>query len=205
MIQNTQNQNVVASSSSTPASAGFAPAANLTEANRVMRHICREERELSKIHASAEALRDDLRKELAEIDKWEAEQSASHEKQKRFFSSLLTDYVRKELEGTKKKSVALVGGRAGWSPKKEEFIFPTGQAAPGASNKALLDFVKTNGLSAFVETKESVKWGEMRKALTSSPDGFEVSLNGVKIPGLARKTCGSEFYVKVDEDSPSKG
>lgn len=197
-----QNQNIVTSTST---SSGFAPAANLIEANRMMRHICREEREIAKIHASAEALRDDLRKELAEIDKWEAEQSASHEKQKRFFSSLLTDYVRKELEGTKKKSVALVGGRAGWSPKKEEFIFPTGQAAPGASNKALLDFVKTNGLSAFVETKESVKWGEMRKALTSSPDGFEVSLNGVKIPGLARKTCGSEFYVKVDEDSPSKG
>jgi hypothetical protein len=197
-----QNQNIVTSTST---SSGFAPAANLIEANRMMRHICREEREIAKIHASAEALRDDLRKELAEIDKWEAEQSASHEKQKRFFSSLLTDYVRKELEGTKKKSVALVGGRAGWSPKKEEFIFPTGQAAPGASNKALLDFVKTNGLSAFVETKESVKWGEMRKALTSSPDGLEVSLNGVKIPGLARKTCGSEFYVKVDEDSPSKG
>ena len=197
-----QNQNIVTSTST---SSGFAPAANLIEANRMMRHICREEREIAKIHASAEALRDDLRKELAEIDKWEAEQSASHEKQKRFFSSLLTDYVRKELEGTKKKSVALVGGRAGWSPKKEEFIFPTGQAAPGASNKALLDVVKTNGLSAFVETKESVKWGEMRKALTSSPDGFEVSLNGVKIPGLARKTCGSEFYVKVDEDSPSKG
>lgn len=197
-----QNQNIVTSTST---SSGFAPAANLIEANRMMRHICREEREIAKIHASAEALRDDLRKELAEIDKWEAEQSASHEKQKRFFSSLLTNYVRKELEGTKKKSVALVGGRAGWSPKKEEFIFPTGQAAPGASNKALLDFVKTNGLSAFVETKESVKWGEMRKALTSSPDGLEVSLNGVKIPGLARKTCGSEFYVKVDEDSPSKG
>lgn len=197
-----QNQNIVTSTST---SSGFAPAANLIEANRMMRHICREEREIAKIHASAEALRDDLRKELAEIDKWEAEQSASHEKKKRFFSSLLTDYVRKELEGTKKKSVALVGGRAGWSPKKEEFIFPTGQAAPGASNKALLDFVKTNGLSAFVETKESVKWGEMRKALTSSPDGLEVSLNGVKIPGLARKTCGSEFYVKVDEDSPSKG
>lgn len=197
-----QNQNIVTSTST---SSGFAPAANLIEANRMMRHICREEREIAKIHASAEALRDDLRKELAEIDKWEAEQSASHEKQKRFFSSLLTDYVRKELEGTKKKSVALVGGRAGWSPKKEEFIFPTGQAAPGASNKALLDFVKANGLSAFVETKESVKWGEMRKALTSSPDGLEVSLNGVKIPGLARKTCGSEFYVKVDEDSPSKG
>lgn len=197
-----QNQNIVTSTST---SSGFAPAANLIEANRMMRHICREEREIAKIHASAEALRDDLRKELAEIDKWEAEQSASHEKQKRFFSSLLTDYVRKELEGTKKKSVALVGGRAGWSPKKEEFIFPTGQAAPGASNKTLLDFVKTNGLSAFVETKESVKWGEMRKALTSSPDGLEVSLNGVKIPGLARKTCGSEFYVKVDEDSPSKG
>lgn len=197
-----QNQNIVTSTST---SSGFAPAANLIEANRMMRHICREEREIAKIHASAEVLRDDLRKELAEIDKWEAEQSASHEKQKRFFSSLLTDYVRKELEGTKKKSVALVGGRAGWSPKKEEFIFPTGQAAPGASNKALLDFVKTNGLSAFVETKESVKWGEMRKALTSSPDGLEVSLNGVKIPGLARKTCGSEFYVKVDEDSPSKG
>ena len=197
-----QNQNIVTSTST---SSGFAPAANLIEANRMMRHICREEREIAKIHASAEALRDDLRKELAEIDKWEAEQSASHEKQKRFFSSLLTDYVRKELEGTKKKSVALVGGRAGWSPKKEEFIFPTGQAAPGASNKALLDFVKTNGLSAFVETKESVKWGEMRKALTSSPDGLEVSLNGVKIPVLARKTCGSEFYVKVDEDSPSKG
>lgn len=197
-----QNQNIVTSTST---SSGFAPAANLIEANRMMRHICREEREIAKIHASAEALRDDLRKELAEIDKWEAEQSASHEKQKRFFSSLLTDYVRKELEGTKKKSVALVGGRAGWSPKKEEFIFPTGQAAPGASNKALLDFVKTNGLSAFVETKESVKWGEMRKALTSSPDGLEVSLNGVKIPGLARKTCGSEFYVKVAEDSPSKG
>ena len=197
-----QNQNIVTSTST---SSGFAPAANLIEANRMMRHICREEREIAKIHASAEALRDDLRKELAEIDKWEAEQSASHEKQKRFFSSLLPDYVRKELEGTKKKSVALVGGRAGWSPKKEEFILPTGQAAPGASNKALLDFVKTNGLSAFVETKESVKWGEMRKALTSSPDGLEVSLNGVKIPGLARKTCGSEFYVKVDEDSPSKG
>ena len=197
-----QNQNIVTSTST---SSGFAPAANLIEANRMMRHICREEREIAKIHASAEALRDDLRKELAEIDKWEAEQSASHEKQKRFFSSLLTDYVRKELEGTKKKSVALVGGRAGWSPKKEEFIFPTGQAAPGASNKALVDCVKTNGLSAFVETKESVKWGEMRKALTSSPDGLEVSLNGVKIPGLARKTCGSEFYVKVDEDSPSKG
>jgi len=197
------NQNVVASTS-TPASSGFAPAANLTEANRVMRHICREEREIAKIHASAETLRDDLRKELEEIDKWEAEQSASHEKQKRFFSSLLTDYVRKELEGTKKKSLTLVGGRAGWSPKKEEYIFPTGQAAPSASNKTLLDFVKTNGLTSFVETKESVKWGEMRKALTSSPDGLEVSLNGVKVPGLARKTCGSEFYVKIDKDSQSK-
>lgn len=179
---------------------GYAPAQNICDANKVMRHIRHEQKELDKIHAAAEVQREELRKELELVDKWESEQSRSHENSKEFFESLLVGFVHKELDGTKKKSLHLIGGTAGWSPSRAEFIFPSGEDKPSASNKALLEFIKTNNLDEFIETKESVKWTDLKKKLTASPDGLEVEVNGLKIPHLARKISGGKFYVKIDED-----
>lgn len=179
---------------------GYAPAQNICDANKVMRHIRHEQKELDKIHAAAEVQREELRKELELVDKWESEQSRSHENSKEFFESLLVGFVHKELDGTKKKSLHLIGGTAGWSPSRSEYVFPTGEDKPSSSNKALLKFVKDNHLDEFVEVKESVKWTDIKKKLTASSDGLDVEVNGIKIPHLARKISGGKFYVKIDED-----
>ena len=183
---------------------GYAPAQTLCDANKVMRHIRREQKEIDKIHAAAETQREELRKELELVDKWESEQSRSHENSKEFFESLLVGFVHKELDGTKKKSLHLIGGVAGWSPSRAEYIFPIGEDKPSASNKKLLEFIKANNLDEFIETKESVKWTDLKKKLSASSDGLDVEVNGIKIPHLAKKLSGGKFYVKIDGDTEEK-
>lgn len=113
-------------------------------------------------------------------------------------------FVHKELDGTKKKSLHLIGGVAGWSPSRAEYIFPSGEDKPSASNKKLLEFIKANNLDEFIETKESVKWTDLKKKLSASSDGLDVEVNGIKIPHLAKKLSGGKFYVKIDGDTEEK-
>lgn len=183
-----------------PPICAYKPAQTLADANAVMRKLRKEQREIDKIHAAAEVQRDELRKELAMLDEWEKSECSSHSKNQKFFESLLVTFVGEELKGSKKKSLHLVGGTAGWGAKREEYLLPSDAGKPSASNQFLLELVKKNGLDDYVETKEAVKWAAMKKHIKASSEDGAVEIDGVTVHGIEKRTVEGSFYVKLDAE-----
>lgn len=62
----------------------------------------------------------------------------------------------------------------------------------------LVPWLKQNGLLGMVETKESAKWGELKKTLTLAPDGKSmVTADGEVVPGVMVTPRDDKFTVTI--------
>lgn len=62
----------------------------------------------------------------------------------------------------------------------------------------LVPWLKQNGLAEMVETKESAKWGELKKTLTLAPDGMSMLTgDGEVVPGVVVTPREDKFTVTV--------
>ena len=94
------------------------------EAEYYIRKYKETEQEIENINTRAENY---LNKKKEQIENWKENQLADHKRSIEYYSSLLEGYTRKQLEGTKKKSLKLIEGtlQVRTSPQKYDYDVPT--------------------------------------------------------------------------------
>lgn len=133
-------------------------------------------------------------KMLARYNEWYEEGTAALSGDIAYFEKLLADWARDELAEGKAKSISLPSGRVGF------------RAAPAAVtfggtpvDKTNADFVAMMKKAApeYVETKESVKWGDLKKTLTFADGGKVISADGEVLTEMAWSQPEPTFYANV--------
>ena len=142
-----------------------------------------------------------IREEKAELEKWEAFYKGQLEKmQKRadyriqFFEGKLAMYfgsVPHKVTKTQ-ESYQLPGGKLVYKRQAPEIQ---------RDDEAILAWVRENYHypEAYIETKETLKWGELKKVLTVAGDGMATQ-DGEMIPGITVTERPDKFVVEVKKD-----
>lgn len=124
----------------------------------------------------------------AKLDAFLADAKAKFDGDKGYFESLLMPYAMEQLEGQKKKkSIKLPSGTIGFKSVPAEIK---------KDDEALKAFVKESA-PEFIETKETVKWGEFKKTLTATEDGRYITANGEIVDGVTFEEKPDVFYSKL--------
>jgi hypothetical protein len=98
--------------------------------------------------------------EMARVREWEARKSETQLRVVRFAEALIAE----ALHRAGVKSIDTPNGRATLREQPVQFDYDEG---------ALLDFVREAGLP-YIETKERLQWGDLKKALKALEDGAVV-------------------------------
>ena len=144
--------------------------------------------------AERQQVEEQYHKMIARYDKWRADSLEKLDSDEAYFNQLLAPWAAEQLEGTKKKSITLPSGRVGFRAGSKAFMLNGEKVA--SANPGLLEFVK-GADSSFIETKESVKWGEYKKTLKVIDDGQVITADGEIVPDMVVEVGPARFYVEV--------
>lgn len=146
-----------------------------------LKKISRAQEEYEGIKAYVDA-------EKARLDSFLADAKAKFDGDKSYFEGLLMPYAMEQLEGQKKKkSIKLPSGTIGFKSVPAEIT---------KDDEALKAFVKESA-PEFIETKETVKWGEFKKTLTATEDGRFITADGEIVDGVTFEGKPDVFYSKI--------
>lgn len=124
--------------------------------------------------------------EIAKIQDWAHEQTKSHEDDIKYFESLLMPFAASELQGKKTKTIKLPAGKMSF---KKNTTYERDE-------KAVLEFVKENGMGEYLKVKETLDWAGFKKNCTATDDGKLVTADGEIVPSVV--VLNSEkFSVEV--------
>ena len=133
-------------------------------------------------------------KMIARYNEWYAAGTEALNGDIAYFEKLLADWAREELAEGKAKSISLPSGRIGFraAPATVTFV-----GTP--VDKTNADFIAMVKKSApeYVETKESVKWGDLKKTLTFADGGKVISADGEVLAEMAWTQPEPTFYANV--------
>ena len=144
--------------------------------------------------AERQQVEEQYQKMIARYEKWRADSLEKLDSDEAYFNQLLAPWAAEQLEGTKKKSITLPSGRVGFRAGSKAFMLNGEKAA--STNPGLLEFVK-GADSSFIETKESVRWGDYKKTLKVAPDGQVITADGEIVPDMVVEVGPARFYVEV--------
>ena len=144
--------------------------------------------------AERQQVEEQYQKMIARYEKWRADSLEKLDSDEAYFNQLLAPWAAEQLEGTKKKSITLPSGRVGFRAGSKAFMLNGDKVT--STNPSLLEFVK-GADSSFIETKESVKWGEYKKTLKVADDGQVVTADGEIVPDMVVEVGPAQFYVEV--------
>lgn len=130
----------------------------------------------------------------ADNERWYQQETADADRQIEYFQSLLRPFAEKELEGSKKKSVALPSGKIGFRAGAQKFFLGADEVKN--DNPALIGFVKSS-LPELLKVKESVDWATMKKNLVALSDGKVITKDGEIVPEMRVEVGDVKFYVEV--------
>lgn len=144
-------------------------------------------RKIASYEAAKREARDLADKRFGQIEEWLDSEIATSDKQIEYLSELVRPFAEARLNGAKKRSLKLPCGTIGFRKAQPKFDF---------DNDKLLPWAKENAPEQ-VETKESVKWGELKKTLAFE-QGKAITKDGEIVPGVMVAEQPDSFYVKVD-------
>lgn len=147
--------------------------------------------------AERQQVEEQYQKMIARYDKWRADSLEKLDSDEAYFNGLLRPWVAEQLADSKKKSISLPSGRVGFRAGSKSFLL-NGEKVD-STNTSLLEFVK-GADSSFIETKESVKWGEYKKTLKVAPDGRVVTADGEIVPDMVVEQGEPTFYAEVSKN-----
>lgn len=151
-------------------------------------------RKLNAIQAAIKEKKQLADAEKQRIDEWYKKSTAPLEMDVEYFENLITQYhAQVLLDDPKQKSISTPYGKVKST---------TSKAQPEKKDEqALLHYVKANELP-FVEVKESLKWGDLKKKLTvieNDLGSYVVDENGEIVPGVEVKPMQVTHKVEVSE------
>ena len=150
-------------------------------------------RKLSALKSKENETKQLAEKERLRILSWEQGELSTMQNSVEFFESMIAQYHMKQLEADPKaKTISTPYGKTKST---------TSKAAPEKQNEEqLLSFVEENKLP-FIETKKSLKWGELKKTLQIvEKDGQQIVIdeNGQVVPGAVVKPQSTTFKVELE-------
>jgi hypothetical protein len=144
-------------------------------------------RKIASYEAAKREAEDLAKKRIDQIKAWLDSEKATNDKQIEYLSELVRPFAEGRLKDAKKRSLKLPCGTIGFRKAQPKFDF---------DNDKLLPWAKVN-VPDQVETKESVKWGELKKTLAFE-QGKAITKDGEVVPGIMVTEQPDSFYVKVD-------
>lgn len=150
-------------------------------------------RKLSALKSKEKETKQLAEKECMRISSWEQSELSTVKSSIEFFETMVTQYHMKQLdEDPKAKTISTPYGKAKST---------TSKAQPDKQDEdQLLAFVEENKLP-FVETKKSLKWGDLKKTLQIvEKDGQQIVIdeNGQVVPGASVKPQTTTFKVEIE-------
>lgn len=132
--------------------------------------------------------------EKQRISEWEEKTTSSIKDSIQYFEDAIRLYHFAELQNDpKKKSITTPYGKSKSTTSKEQ--------PEKLDEAAALEHVKANDLTDYVQVKESLKWAELKKAVSivELEDGSKqcVDETGQVIPGIGVKAQNITFKVEV--------
>ena len=140
-------------------------------------------KEMKEINQVAEA-------ERFKIDSWENKKLQPLKQSIEYFEYKIKEYHEKELmNDPKKKSISTPYGKVKSVTTKAQPVIK--------DESQLIEFIKVNSLP-FLESKESVKWGELKKNLSVFGDNV-IDENGLIVSGVDIKPMTTTFKTEVND------
>lgn len=141
-----------------------------------------------------------IREAQADVKKWEAHYAAQLERVKAeadreiaYFTAKLEEYFDQvPRKATKtQESYTLPGGKLIRKKQQPKFTVTDADTLPWLAENKLWDMI---------ETRQSVKWAELKKTVTVTPDGAHVTTaDGEIVPGVSVEQRPDVFRVEVEQ------
>ena len=115
-----------------------------------------------------------------------AKETLSLENTERFFCTLLENYARQQLEGSKKKSIKLPFGTMSFKKSPRKMVY---------DDEVLMNFIKSHNLNDFIRIKEEINKKDLKSQLKITEDGI-VTLDDQVVEGITTMPGETTFSVK---------
>lgn len=156
---------------------------NDEQANFFLRRLQDIRSEKDKINTTCN---NEIERFVAKVNNFRAKEILSLENTENYFSVLLESYAKKQLEGSKKKSLKLPFGTMSFKKGQRKMVY---------DDEALMTFIKTHGLNDYIRTKEEINKADLKKAIVTTDDGAVV-LNGQVVDGITTTPGEESFSIK---------
>lgn len=156
---------------------------NDEQANFFLRRLQDIRSEKDKINTTCN---NEIERFVAKVNNFRAKEILSLENTENYFSVLLESYAKKQLEGSKKKSLKLPFGTMSFKKGQRKMVY---------DDEALMTFIKTNGLNDYIRTKEEINKADLKKAIVTTDEGTVV-LNGQVVDGITTTPGEESFSIK---------
>ena len=122
----------------------------------------------------------------ARVNNFRAKETLSLENTERFFCTLLENYARQQLEGSKKKSIKLPFGTMSFKKSPRKMVY---------DDEVLMNFIKSHNLNDFIRIKEEINKKDLKSQLKITADAI-VTLDDQVVEGITTMPGETTFSVK---------
>lgn len=150
------------------------------QANFFLRRLEEIRNEKDKINTTCDR---EIEKFSQKVNDFRAKELRSLENTESFFMTLLENYARIQLNGSKKKSIKLPFGTLSFKKTQPKYVY---------DDKVIMNFIKVNQMPEFIRIKEEVNKKDLKAALTVNDEGL-ILLNGKVMEGVVI-TPGEEKF-----------
>lgn len=154
------------------------------QANFFLRRLQEVRSEKDKINTTCN---NEIERFTNKVNNFRAKEILSLENTENYFCTLLEAYAKKQLEGSKKKSLKLPFGTMSFKKGQRKVIY---------DDEELTKFIKQNNLNQFIRTKEEINKADLKKALEFNEQDGTASLNGQVIIGITTTPGEESFSIK---------
>lgn len=160
---------------------------DLSKAEWAMKKIAHSKAKITDLQTQAQKMRND-------VDMW-LQKEAEHETNNiAYFEALLQPFIAEQLKDSKKKSLSLPSGKAGYRAGATKFKFNGVEVDSKLPD--LIEYVKANSPD-FIKKTETVKWADYKKTLTVTDEGAVVTADGEIIEQMNVEKGEDKFYTEV--------
>lgn len=153
------------------------------QANFFLRRLQEVRSEKDKINTTCN---NEIERFTTKVNNFRAKEILSLENTENYFNGLLEAYAKKQLEGSKKKSLKLPFGTMSFKKGQRKMVY---------DDEAVMNFIKSNSLNEFIRIKEEINKADLKKAVTVNEDGI-VTYNGQVVEGVTTLPGEESFTVK---------
>lgn len=153
------------------------------QANFFLRRLEEVRSEQDKINLTCN---NEIERFTKKVNTFRTKELISLENTEKYFISLLETYAKKQLEGSKKKSIKLPFGTMSFKKGQRKMVY---------EDDVLMNFIKSNSLNDFIRIKEEINKSELKKAIKLEEDG-SVTLHGTIVEGATSLPAEETFSIK---------